>query len=287
MQRFPFTTYVLSVGAYLCLSAAVSVAQELKTAESFTLTLYQRAQLAFQQGQLAQAQELAEQHLKRNQPDAPAAHKLAGLSAFLLQRFEAFEKHMREAARLQPQDVEPPYHLGRYYFEDKRYEEALRAFNLVAQLDARHYKARYYTALVYQGQNELAQAQEAYQSAIRLIEQQRAAYAWPYADLGRLLVNEGELERGLSWLYRGVRNDPKSPYAHYHYAKALFQQEASFEVKAELDEALKLDPDYSDAWYLLARYYQKTGATKLAQATFVKFEEVKKKSIPSPFGVRR
>lgn len=122
---------------------------------------------------------------------------------------------------------------------------------------------------------------------IRLIEQLKLPYAWPFVDLGLLLVNEDEHDRGLGWLYRAVRNDPASPYAHYHYAKALFRQGASFEVKAELDAALKLDPGYGDAWYLLGRYYQKAGQENLAKETFAKFAEIKKNPLPSPFGVRR
>lgn len=262
--------------------AQVLAVQAPGEAEAF----YLRAAVALQQGKFPQAGEFAAQSVKLNPRDA-AAHKLLALAAYLQRQFEPFEQHIRTAASLSPLDPEPHYHLGRYYFEEKRYVEALREFNLVFQLDSDAYKARYYAALVYKGQNDLAQAKQELQQAIRTIEQRKLAYAWPYADLGWLFINEGEYERGLGWLYRSVRNDPSSPYAHYHYAKALFQKEASFEVKAELDAALKLDPGYDDAWYLLARYYKKAGQEKLAQETFAKFEEIKKNPLPSPFGVRR
>jgi Tfp pilus assembly protein PilF len=52
-------------------------------------------------------------------------------------------------------------------------------------------------------------------------------------------------------------------------------------------EAIKLDPGYGDAYYLLARYYQRTGESQLAKDTFAKFEEIKKNPTPSPYGVRR
>jgi Tfp pilus assembly protein PilF len=251
-------------------------------AETFSL----RAAIALQQGNFAQASEWAAQCVKLHPRDA-AGHKLLALSAYLQRQFAPFEHHIRTAARLNPLDPEPHYHLGRYYFEEKRYEEALQAFQIVFQRDADYYKARYYAALVYKGQNEMELSKRELQTAIRIIEQRKLAYAWPYADLGWLFINEGEYERGVGWLYRGVRNDPASPYAHYHYAKALFQKDASFEVKAELDAALKLDPGYADAWYLLARYYKKAGQEQLAQETFTKFEEIKKNPLPSPFGVRR
>jgi len=84
-----------------------------------------------------------------------------------------------------------------------------------------------------------------------------------------------------------VRNDPASPHALYHYAKALFQKDPSAEVKQAVQEAIRLDPGYSEAYYLLARYYQKTGEAQLAKETFAKFEELKKHPLPSPYGLRR
>ena len=125
------------------------------------------------------------------------------------------------------------------------------------------------------------------QAAIDVIDRLKIRYAWPYADLGSLLVNEGDYDRGIGWLYRAVRNDPASPYARYNYAKALFRNGATFEVKQELIEAIRLDPGYGDAYYLLARYYQRTGESQLAKDTFAKFEEIKKNPTPSPYGVRR
>jgi superkiller protein 3 len=251
-----------------------------------TETLFLQALVAFQNGQLQQASVLTEACLKRGDKRREV-HKLLAMSEYLLRRFDKFETHIREAARLDPLDPDPHYHLGRYYFEDKRYDQALAAFKQTFQLQPDHFKARYYAGLIYEGRNEIEPAKQELQAAIQVIDKLKIRYAWPYADLGRLLVNEDDYDRGIGWLYRAVRNDPASPYARYHYAKALFRKGASFEVKQELMEAIKLDPGYSDAYYLLARYYQKTGEEQLAKETFAKFEEIKKNPPPSPYGVRR
>lgn len=251
-----------------------------------TETVFLRALVAFQSGQLTEAAALAERCLQRGDHLAEA-HKLLALAAYLQRQLDKFESHIKAAAKLNPADPEPHYHLGRYYFEDKRYEEALGAFKVAGQLQPEHFKARYYAGLVYESQNEMAAAKQEYQTAISIIERARARYAWPYTDLGQLLCQEGEEERGLSWLYRAVRHDPASPYAHYHYAKALFRKGATPEVEQELRVALKLDPGYGDAHYLLARYYQKTNQAQLAKEAFARFEEIKKNPAPSPYGVRR
>jgi tetratricopeptide (TPR) repeat protein len=245
-----------------------------------------RAAVAFQSGELQQASDLAEACLRRGEAGAEV-HKLLAMAQYLLGQVNKFETHIREASRLAPFDPEPHYHLGRYYFEDKRYDQALNAFKQAFRIRPDHFKAHYYAGLVYEGQNQIEQAKQEFQAAIHVIDQQKIKYAWPYSDMGRLLVGEDDYERGIGWLYRAVRNDPASPYARYHYAKALFRKGATFEVKQELFEAIKLDPGYGDAYYLLARYYQKIGEAQRAKETFAKFEEVKKNPPPSPFGVRR
>ncbi|MCI0524374.1 MAG: tetratricopeptide repeat protein [Acidobacteria bacterium] len=248
--------------------------------------LFLQALVAFQNGDLRQTSELAETCLKRGDKRAEV-HKLLAMSEYLQRRFEKFEVHIRESAKLDPLDPDPHYHLGRYYFEDKRYKESLDEFKKTFELRPDHFKARYYAALVYESQNDLELAKQELQAAIKVIDQLKVRYAWPYADLGRMLVAEEDHDRGVGWLYRAIRNDPASPYARYHYAKALFRQGATFEVKQELMEAIKLDPGYGDAYYLLARYYQKTGEEQLAKETFARFEEIKKNPPPSPYGVRR
>ncbi len=245
-----------------------------------------RAVLAFQNGQIPQAASFAQQCLERGDKRAEV-YKLLAICEYLQQQYPQFEVHIQAAAKQNPLDAEPHYHLGRYHFEHKRFAAALESFTTVGKLQPDHYKAQYYAGLVYEAQNQLAQAQQAYQTCINIIEKLKVRYAWPYTELGKLLTNEDDYERGLGWLYRAVRNDPDSPYAHYGYAKALFRKAVTHEVKDELLRALQLDPGYGDALYLLARYYQKTGAEALAKQTFAKFEEVKKNPMPSPFGVRR
>ena len=251
-----------------------------------TESFFLRALVEFQSGRFEQASEMAEACLRRGDGRGEV-HKLFALSEYLQRRFDTFEAHIREAAKLDPLDPDPHYHLGRYYFEDKRYDQALAAFKKAFELQPDHYKSHYYAGLVHEGQNNIDAAKQEMQTAIRVIDRMKIRYAWPYADLGRLLVNEDDYDRGVGWLYRAIRNDPESPYARYHYAKALFRNGATFEVKQELMEAIRLDPGYGDAYYLLARYYQKTGEKQLAKDTFAKFEEIKKNPAPSPYGLRR
>jgi tetratricopeptide (TPR) repeat protein len=251
-----------------------------------TEPLYLAALIAFERGQMEQVCELAEQALARGDRRVEI-FKLLALAEYLLQRLDKFEAHIREAIKINPLDPDANYHLGRYFFEDKQYSAALNYFQTVLRLKPQHYKAHYYSGLVYEGQNEMEKAKEEFQTAIQIVDRLKVRYAWPFTELGERLINEGEYERGLGWLYRAVRNDPASPHARYTYAKALFQKGLNSEIKETLLAAIRLDPGYSDAYYLLARYYQKCGDKELAKETFARFEELKKNPIPSPYGLRR
>jgi tetratricopeptide (TPR) repeat protein len=251
--------------------------------------LLEKAQADLERGDLAGAAASLEQALSLDvrQKHAGEIYKRLAMVEYLLGKLDRFEAHIREAIRLNPMDADARYHLGRRFFEEKRYREAMGAFLEAIKIQPEHYRARYYAGLVHKGENDGEGAKREFQAAIRVIERLKVRYAWPFTDLGEWLINEGEYERGVGWLYRATRNDPKSPHAWYHYAKALFQKEPSFEVKEALLVAIGLDPGYSEAYYLLARYYQKTGEEKLAKETFAKFDELKKHPIPSPFGLRR
>lgn len=276
-----------------CLLRINRVADAEKQASSFaaqfpdeTEPVFLMAMLAFQQGQMKRVAELTDQCLKRGDQRSEV-YKLSAISAYFTGKPEVFETQIRAAIKQNPRDADSRYHLGRYLFEQKRYGDALASFNEAADLAPDHYKARYYKGLLFTAENKPDEAKQEYLASIRIIDRIKARYAWPFADLGAQLVNEGEHDRGVGWLYRGIRNDPTSPYAHYGYAKGLFQKGPSDEVKQELLEALRLDPGYSEAYYLLARYYQKAGDADLAKETLVKFEKAKKNPTPSPFGLRR
>jgi Tfp pilus assembly protein PilF len=58
-------------------------------------------------------------------------------------------------------------------------------------------------------------------------------------------------------------------------------------VKQALLDAVRLDPGYEEAHYLLARYYRKSGENQTAEQTLAKFKNLKSHTIASPYGLPR
>jgi tetratricopeptide (TPR) repeat protein len=186
-----------------------------------------------------------------------------------------------------PRDAEAEYLLARYLYETKQYRQSLSAFQEVLEIQPEHYKAHYYTGLVYQMTSDMDRAQSEFLTAIHIIESKQIRYAWPFADLGRQLADAGDLNAAIDRLSQGIHNDPACPKAYYEYARALFKKGPLPEVEKTLIEAVRLDPGYTDAYYLLARYYRKAGEDERAKQVLARFRVLKAHPVPSPYGLPR
>jgi len=244
------------------------------------------AMIALRQGDPQAAKDLAGRCLAQRDI-RPEVYKVLALSEYLLQETTHFEADIHAVLKRYPQDAEARYFLARYLFEIKRYSDALNSFQLVVNLQPDHYRAHYYIGLLHVAAGEADLARAEFETSVKIIENGKIAYAWPFAELGRALNDAGQREEAMEWLSRGIRNDPACPRNYYEYARAQFAQGATTEVKRALLAALRLDPGYSEAYYLLARYYRKSGDNQTSSKILAKFKDLKSHPIPSPYGLPR
>jgi tetratricopeptide (TPR) repeat protein len=251
-----------------------------------TEPLFLLAMIALRRGDPQLAKDVAGRCLA--QADSrPEVYKVLALSEYLLQDTTHFEADIQTVLKKYPQDPEARYFLARYLFEIKRYRDSLNSFQLVVNLQPDHYKAHYYMGLLHVAAGEADLARAEFETSVKIIESRKIAYAWPFAELGRALNDAGEGEKAIEWLSRGIRNDPACPRNYYEYARALFEKGATTEVKGALLDAVRLDPGYTEAYYLLARYYRKSGENQMATQVLAKFKDLKIHPIPSPYGLPR
>jgi len=247
---------------------------------------YLAAAVAYRKGDFESANQLAGTSIDLG--NAPSqAFKIRAFARYMTNDNEGFKTDLEQLIEMEPGDSEAYYHLGRYYYENQQFNEGIGLFEKATELDPSSYKAHYFLGWCQQAQGDLSSAKESYKSSIRIIDRKQVRYGWPFTDLGELLITEGEYESGLGWQYRAIRNDPQFPYGRYKYASTLMKEGSSPEVEQHLLVAIKFDPGYTEAYYLLGRYYQGNGEMDKAKEAFAKFQELRKNPKVSPYGVRR
>jgi tetratricopeptide (TPR) repeat protein len=244
------------------------------------------AAVAFHRAQFEESEKLASEVIKAS-PDNSEAYRIRAFSRFMLENYDGYISDLKSLLEHDPTNADAYYHLGRWYYENQQFTEGLAELEKATQLDPTHYKALYFLGWCQQAQGNLEAAKESYRKSIQVIQERKVAYGWPFSDLGDLLITEGDYDSGLGWLYQGVRNDPNLPYSRYKYATALMKEAPTGEVEIELLAAVKLDPGYTEAFYLLGRYYQAVGEKDKSKQAFARFQELRQNPEASPFGVKR
>ena len=248
--------------------------------------LFVSAAVAFHRARFEEAERLAGEAIGLS-PNNAEAYQLRAFSRFMLENYEGYIADLKALIEHDPSNADAYYHLGRWYYENQQFTEGLADLEKSTELDPNHYKALYFLGWCQQAQGNLADSKESYRRSVRVIQSQKVSYGWPFSDLGDLLITEGDYDDGLGWLYQGVRNDPNLPYSRYKYASALMKETPTGEVEVHLLKAVQLDPGYTEAYYLLGRYYQAVGERDKSKEAFARFQELRQNPEASPFGVKR
>src|SRR5262245_11974055 len=127
----PLTPLVAMILGILFILSPLSVCGQSSNAQ-----LLEQAQTSLERGDLAGAAAQLEQALALDQSRKNSAelYKRLALIEYLMQRFDRFDEHIREAIRLDPLDADARYQLGRRFFEEKRYREAMVEFQEALKL---------------------------------------------------------------------------------------------------------------------------------------------------------
>lgn len=194
--------------------------------------------------------------------------KIAALDYVLLNDFESAGRYLEESLRMNPQDAEARYHLGRVRYQQNQFDQAIAAFEQVLRQEPGNAKAEDNLGLCLEAKNQNEAAIAAYRKAIAMDATASAKIAQPYINLGKLLNTLNRAAEAAPLLSEAVKIQPQSAPAHYQRGRALFLLERLSESQSELVEAIRLDPDDSSPHYLLGRVYSRLGKPELAAEQF-------------------
>jgi len=150
----------------------------------------------------------------------------------------------------------------------KHYDQAVSLLRAIVETDPNDFQARERLGTVYFIQKNFAEAEKAYQEALKI----HPNYGVVLISLGRLRIVQSNFDGAVEVLTQAVQVEPGSAQANYFLGEAYLQLKKGSKAVGYLYEALKLDPlGMAEAHLRLAALYHGAGMKDKAAAEYEQF----------------
>ena len=239
--------------------------------------LYLLGYVRFRENQPKQSLQLFTDAAKLKPPTSDDL-KIIALNYALLEDYASSARYLVQCLKLDPENIEARYHLGRIRYQRNEFDLAITAFREVLKREPNNEKAEDNLGLSLEGKNDVDEATQAYRRAIHLDQTSLVHSEQPYLNLGILLCQSGGSTEAVSLLEQSVQISPQSVKAHRELGKCYFTIGRLDDARAQLEKAVHLAPDNSSSHYLLGRIYRRLAKADLASQEFQRTEELLKSS---------
>jgi tetratricopeptide (TPR) repeat protein len=246
---------------------------------------YLLAYVAFRQDRPAESLRLFSD-AARLKPPTSNDLTIAALDYVLLNEYSDAAHYLELSLKMNPDDVETRYHLGRVRYQQNQFDLAIAAFQEVIKREPANVKALDNLGLSFEAKNQVEDATTAYKKAIDLDGAATAHSEQPYLNLGTLFEKSNRFQEAMPMLARASEIAPSEFKPHYELAKAYFDSTQWESARQQAEKAIELNPKDSSSHYLLGRVYQRLGQKELANEEFRRTSElIRDKNASSPGGM--
>jgi tetratricopeptide (TPR) repeat protein len=196
-----------------------------------------------------------EEYTKGARYRAPGAldFEVMGCDYFLLEDYPAADQWLTRSVEMDSGDSRARFYLGRTKYNEKRFDEAVRAFTECLKLDAKNVKAADNLGLAYEGLGKTEDALAAYRNAVALDSGAASRSLGPYLNLGTLLAENARASEALPFLEQAAQLAPSDARARREIGKAYLALNRLEEAQRELKKAVALEPESAPTHFLLAQ----------------------------------
>lgn len=206
-------------------------------------------------------------------PAKPEVHVTLGQLLFLSGKEIEAERKIKAALDINPKHTGALYALGRIYYEQKRYLEGVEQLNKLTAIDPENHKAWDNLGLCHDALSQDSEALRAFFRALDLVMKAHPGYDWAHANLADFFLRREQYEKAYQLAAEAARRNPASARNAFLTARALAKLDKLDISLRWLDQAVKLDADYAEAWYVLAQTYRKLGRVGDADRALDRFKE--------------
>jgi tetratricopeptide (TPR) repeat protein len=195
----------------------------------------------------------------------PAARLLRAEALTGLGNFGEANRVVDELSREFPNAVEPRLQLAALRLAQKRYSEAEEIYRALYQANRKDLRAL-------RGLVNTMSAEQHYDAAIQLLNQEKAAPGAPVAQLDALLADAAlrgrKLDIAVQQYSRLVTDTPNSAFDHLRLGDAYLQKGNTQQAVSEFQTAQKLNPKDAETNVMLAQSLNQAGKTTDAERSY-------------------
>lgn len=170
---------------------------------------------------------------------------------------------LESAFKLDRDNYELAYFLGETYFNEGAADQALAFFVRVLEVKPDHYEGLVYSGVIHYERGDHHRAEDYLKRAVSIYPESFL----PHFSLGAVYAGQGNLAKAVLFLERAVQVDAV-PQALYLLGSCLYEMGRLTSAIENLQEAVRHDPAFEEAYHLLGLAYLDRHWTRKALEAF-------------------
>lgn len=194
----------------------------------------------------------------------------------------AAESLLREALAQAPRDSSALYSLGRLYYSQGRYPEAVIHLSRLTELEPANYRAHDNLALCYDLLQQDALALKHFFRALDLVKDAHREYDWAYANTAEFFLKRDQFDKAFQLAAEAAERNPQSARNAYLTGAALVKLHRDEQSLRWLSRAVELEPTHAEARFQLGHALRRLGRNAEAQIHLDAFKALKARAASTP-----
>lgn len=187
----------------------------------------------------------------------------------------AAEARLREALSLKRDNSAALYALGRLYYSQGRYPEAVTQLSRLIVLEPGNYRAHDNLGLCYDQLQRDSLAIRHFFRALDLVKNAHRDYDWAYANTADFFLKRDQFEKAFQLAAEAAERNPQSARNFYLAGTSLVKLHRDEQSLRWLARAVEMDPSHAEARFQLGHALRRLGRADEARAQLDAFRQIK------------